>query len=344
MVLRVESLKINFRLEGKECVQAVDDISFTLDQDEYLGIVGESGCGKSTAIKSILRILPPNGEIVSGHIFYKGKDLVSLPLSEMRKIRWKEISMVSQDAMNSLNPVRRIGDQIIEVIRIHENVRKDEALERAEGLFDLVGIEKKRIYDYPHQFSGGMRQRAMIAMALALNPSIIIADEPTTALDVIVQYTILKQISELRKAFKKSMIIITHDVSVVVENCGRVAVMYAGKIMEYGNTKRVFTQPCHPYTIGLKNAFPEIKGPTKDLISIPGELPSLIHPPKGCRFFERCPFGEERCRKEPPPIIEVGPDHFSACHFPERSEEFRNRGKSVSLWDAHDIRKSDGQG
>ena len=343
MLLRVESLKINFGLnDSHESVKAVDDVSFSLDEDEYLGIVGESGCGKSTVIKSILKILPPNGKIISGSIFYKDKDIVPLSLSEMRKIRWKEISMVSQDAMNALNPVRRVGDQIIEAIRTHENVKKSEAIGRVEQLFDLVGIEKKRLQDYPHQFSGGMRQRTMIAMALALNPSIIIADEPTTALDVIVQNAILQQISELRKKFKKSMIIITHDVSVVVENCGRVAVMYAGKFVEYGNTKRIFTQPCHPYTIGLKNAFPEIKGPTKDLISIPGELPSLIRPPKGCRFFNRCPFGEEVCTKESPPLIQVGPDHFSACYFSERSDEFRTLGKSADIWDKQDMRRNDG--
>ena len=333
MLLSVENLKVIFRLKGNESVKAVDNISFTLDEDEYLGIVGESGCGKTTAAKAILKILPPNGEILGGHILFKGRDLIPLTYNEMRKVRWNEISIISQDAMNSLNPVHRVGEQIVEAIRVHRDVKKSMAMERAEELFALVGIEKERLQDYPHQFSGGMRQRSIIAMALALNPSIIIADEPTTALDVIVQDSILQKINDLRKQLEKSMIIITHDVAVVAENCVRVAVMYAGKIIEYGATRTIFTSPYHPYTIGLQNAFPEIKGPLKELINIPGELPSLIHPPIGCRFFDRCPFGKELCRKEEPPLREVEPDHFSACYFPEKSDEFRKLGKSYETWE-----------
>lgn len=333
MTLRVENLKINFRLEEGVDVKAVDNVSFDLGEDEYLGIVGESGCGKSTAIKAILKILPPNGEISGGHIYYKGQDLLSLTYNEMRKIRWKEISIIPQDAMNSLNPVRRVGNQIIEAITTHENIKKKEALQRAVELFALVGIDKGRLQDYPHQFSGGMRQRAIIAMALALNPSIVIADEPTTALDVIVQDLILQKINHLRKQFKKSMIIITHDVSIVAENCSRVAVMYAGQIVEYGMTRAIFTSPFHPYTIGLQNAFPDIKGQIKELISIPGVLPSLIHPPSGCRFFDRCPFGKELCQNKAPLLMEVRPDHFSSCHFPENADEFRKNGRLSETWE-----------
>lgn len=297
-----------------------------------LEIVGESGCGKSTAIKAILKILPPNGEILGGHIYYKGQDLLSVGYEEIRKIRWKEISIIPQDAMNSLNPVRRVGDQIIEAITVHEKVKKWEALQRAVELFALVGIDKARLHDYPHQFSGGMRQRAVIAMALALNPSLIIADEPTTALDVIVQDLILQKINQLRKQLKKSMIIVTHDVSIVAENCDRVAVMYAGQIVEYGRTKTIFTSPFHPYTIGLQNAFPDVRKQIKELISIPGVLSSLIHPPSGCRFFDRCPFGKRLCQDRVPPFMEVQPDHFSYCHFPEEADEFRRVGRLSETW------------
>ena len=326
MLLNVENLKIHFTMKNGSSVKAVDNISFTLDENEYLGIVGESGCGKTTAVKSIIKILPPNGEIVGGHIYFNDRDIVPLSYNEMREIRWKEISIISQD-------VKKVGDQIVEAIRAHESVSKKDAFSRAGELFSLVGIEQNRLIDFPHQFSGGMRQRAMIAMALALNPSIIIADEPTTALDVIVQDSILQQINELRNQFKKSMIIITHDVSVVSENCTRVAVMYAGKFAEYGPTKKVFSSPFHPYTIGLQNAFPDIKGPMKELINIPGELPSLINPPEGCRFFARCPFGKPQCREEEPPFIEIAPGHFSACFFPEQSSEFRKIGRKAETWE-----------
>lgn len=333
MLLRVENLKIDFRLKEGDSVKAVDGISFDLGEDEYLGIVGESGCGKTTLVKAILKVLPQNGEISGGHIYFKDRDLIPLTYNEMRKIRWKEISIISQDAMNSLNPVHRIGDQIVEAIRAHETVKKSEALARAQDLFGLVGIDKDRLRDYPHQFSGGMRQRAVIAMALALNPSLIIADEPTTALDVIVQDLILQKINDLRDRLRKSMIIITHDVSVVAENCKRVIVMYAGKIVENGTTLKAFTSPYHPYTIGLQNAFAQIKGPLKELVNIPGDLPSLIHPPKGCRFFARCPFGKEYCRIEEPALIEVEPHHFSACHFSGKADEFRRLGRSPEIWE-----------
>lgn len=343
MLLRVENLKVSFMMKGGESVKAVDGISFSLNEDEYLGIVGESGCGKTTAIKSIIKILPPNGEIAGGHIYFKEVDLVSLSRAEMRKIRWKEISIISQDAMNSLNPVRRVGDQIIEAIRAHENINRRAAFSRAEDLFKLVGIGKKRLHDFPHQFSGGMRQRTMIAMALALNPSIIIADEPTTALDVIVQDSILQQIKDLRKQYKMSMIMITHDVSLVAENCTRLAVMYAGKIIEYGMTNKILTLPFHPYTIGLQNAFPSIKGKAKELINIPGDLPSLTDPPPGCRFASRCPFEKALCQEDPP-LIEVDLGHFSACHFPESVDEFRDLGKFAKTWEQSHARRRLGQG
>jgi oligopeptide/dipeptide ABC transporter ATP-binding protein len=250
---------------------------------------------------------------------------------EIRKIRWKEISMISQSAMNALDPVYRVGDQIVEAIRAHEPVDRATALERAAGLFEVVGLERKRLRDYPHQLSGGMRQRSIIAMALALNPSLIIADEPTTALDVIVQDQILQQIKELRREWGSAMIFITHDISVIAETCDAVAVMYAGKIMEYGGTVRIFKEAYHPYTLGLQNAFPSIDAHQPQLISIPGFPPSLIDPPEGCRFRPRCPFGAERCLDEPP-ALEVQPGHRVACHFPNRVEEFRQLAPRGETW------------
>ena len=310
-----------------------------IGQNECLGIVGESGCGKTTIVKAVLKILPPNGEIAAGRILYKGTDLVPLTYEEMRKIRWKEISMVTQDALNSLNPVHRVGEQIMEAITTHEEVDSQEVYRRATELFALVGIEPKRFHDFPHQFSGGMRQRAIIAMALALNPSLIIADEPTTALDVIVQDSILQKIYKLRRTLQKAMLLITHDVSVIVENCDSVLVMYAGKIVEQGRTEVIFTTPYHPYTLGLQNAFPSIHGEVRELISIPGAPPNLINPPEGCRFHDRCPFSTDRCQEEEPPLRRVNEDHLSACHYPDRIDEFRKLAKSAETWQ-QDARKA----
>jgi peptide/nickel transport system ATP-binding protein len=331
-VLNLEHLTVQFKTRGKGNLKAVDDVSFQIHDNECLGIVGESGCGKTTIVKAVLKILPVNGEIAGGRILYKGTDLVPLTYGEMRKIRWKEISMITQDALNSLNPVHRVGEQIMEAITTHEEVGSKEAYQRAMKLFALVGIESKRFDDFPHQFSGGMRQRAIIAMALALNPCLIIADEPTTALDVIVQDSILEKIYNLQRALQKAMLLITHDVSVVVENCDSVLVMYAGKIVEQGRTDVIFTAPYHPYTLGLQNAFPSIRGYVRELISIPGAPPNLTDPPEGCRFHDRCPFSTDQCEKEEPPLLKVNNAHFSACHYPDRIDEFRKLAKSAETW------------
>jgi len=331
-LLRIESLSIAFRTRTGQRAKVVDDISFHLGENTCLGIVGESGCGKTTVAKAILKILPPNAEITNGRILFKGRDLVPLSYNEMRRIRWKEISMITQDALNSLNPVHRVEDQIVEALTTHEALSRREASQRAGGLFELVGIERKRLKDFPHQFSGGMKQRAIIAMALALNPALILADEPTTALDVIVQDSILQKMDQLQKTFKNSMILITHDVSIVAENCNWVLVMYAGKIMEYGRTETLLTRPYHPYTLGLQNAFPSIVGGLKHLISIPGAPPNPIQPPSGCRFHERCPFCTDRCREEEPPLLGVEDEHLSSCHFPDRIDEFRKLAGRVEVW------------
>jgi len=264
-----------------------------------------------------LRILPTNGKIVGGKILFKGTDIAKLGEDEIReKIRWKEISIVFQGAMNALNPVYSIGYQIKEAIQLHEPyVTSREALERAKKLFELVGIEPSRINNYPHEFSGGMRQRAMIAMALACNPSILIADEPGTALDVIVQAQVLKLLNELKEKLGLGMILITHDLSIIAETCEKTAIMYAGKIVEHGDVVTLFKEPLHPYTIKLIDAFPDLTAERTRMIAIPGSPPNLLNPPSGCRFHPRCDFAMDVCRKVEPELIEERKGHFIACHL-----------------------------
>ncbi len=331
-MLEVRNLKTYFKTKAGYA-HAVDDVSFTLQPGENFGLVGESGCGKTTAAKSIIKLLPPNGQIMSGQILYNGRDLVPLAPDEMQKVRWKEISMISQSAMNSLDPVYKVGDQIVEAIQAHETVGRGEALDRARDLFRLVGIDAKRLNDYPHQYSGGMKQRSIIAMSLALKPGLIIADEPTTALDVIVQDQILRRIKSLLETHKASMILITHDISVVAEMCDSVAVMYAGKVMELGDVITVFRRPFHPYTLGLQNAFPNVHGAKQDLISIPGSPPKLVNPPSGCRFAARCPFALPLCREQEPAMVQVGPNHTAACHRLDEVEWMRVEATKKENWD-----------
>lgn len=314
-LLEVEGLKTYFTtLSGY--VRAVDGVTFEVERGKATGLAGESGCGKTTTALSILRILPFNGKIIGGKILFKGKDVLKLSEDEYREeIRWKEISIVFQGAMNALNPVYTIADQITEAIMLHEpDVTKKEALERGKKLMELVGIEPSRITNYPHEFSGGMRQRAMIAMALACNPSILIADEPSTALDVIVAAQVLKLLRELKTKLNLGMILITHDLSIIAEICERVAIMYAGKIVEYGDVLTVFKEPYHPYTQGLIGAFPDITGKREKLISIPGSPPDLLNPPSGCRFHPRCKYSKKVCKEEEPAFIEIKERHFIACH------------------------------
>ena len=311
-LLEVRNLKTYFfTLRGS--VRAVDDISFSLERGEALGIVGESGSGKSTLGFSLLRLVPPPGRIVDGSIMLDGIDILRLPEEKMRKeIRWKRISMVFQSALNALNPVKKIGDQIADAIMAHEDISKKDALERAAELLKSVGIDPRRVNNYPHEFSGGMKQRAVIAMALALQPDIVIADEPTTALDVVVQAQILNLFKKLRKEIGMSIILITHDLSLVAEIADKVAIMYAGKIVEIGPSEKIYTEPAHPYTKGLMASIPKIGG-SKELVWIPGVPPDLRNPPSGCRFHPRCPFAMEICRREEPPYFEVGDKHISAC-------------------------------
>jgi len=316
VLLEVKGLKTYFSTLSGD-VKAVDGVTFDIEAGKATGLAGESGCGKTTTALSILRVLPTNGRIVDGKILFKGKDIVRLDEDVVREdIRWKEISIVFQGAMNALNPVYSIGDQIVEAITLHEpDVSKQEALERAGKLMELVGIDASRLSNYPHEFSGGMRQRAMIAMALACNPSMLIADEPSTALDVIVAAQVLRLLRELKKKLNLGMLLITHDLSIIAELCEKTAIMYAGKIMEYGDIVSVFKTPLHPYTQGLINAFPDITAERHQMASIPGTPPNLLNPPKGCRFHPRCKYAMDICKREIPPLIEVKKGHFVACHL-----------------------------
>jgi len=313
-LIEVDHLKTYFDTRSGT-VRAVDDVSWTLEKGESLGLAGESGCGKTTTALSIIRLLPKNGRIVDGHIRYSGKDLATIKESELRRIRWKHIAIVFQGAMNALNPVKRVSWQIAEAIALHDNMSFDEAQGRVVELLELVGINPARKDEYPHEFSGGMRQRVMIAMALACRPKIIIADEPVTALDVMIQAQILELLTKLQKELDLSMILISHDLSVIAQTCNKVAIMYGGKIAEYGPAQEVFLDPQHPYTQGLLRSFPDIYGPRDLPPWIPGQPPNLLEPPDGCRFHERCPLAFAECLVREPPLYETRPGHLASCHL-----------------------------
>lgn len=331
--LEVNNVSIEYETREHGRLRAVDDISFEVREDDIFGLIGESGCGKSTVARAILGLLPQNGHVVNGEIKLYGRDLTELNQQLLNQIRWQEISLISQGAMNALNPVHKISTQIIEAIQNHKDVSESRARERTAELFEVVGLDPDRMDEYPHQFSGGMRQRAYIAMALVHDPSLIVADEPTTALDVIVQDQILKRLKELRDEFDLSILLITHDISVIAETCSRLGVMYSGKLMEYGDLESIFSNTYNPYTLGLKNAFPSLKGEKQDLISIPGEPPDIADLPEGCRFTSRCPFATEDCSTQHPPLEEVGDDHRSACYHHDKASEIREKSKKEKTWD-----------
>ncbi len=315
-VLDVRHLRTEFATEYG-VVKAVNDVSFQLFAGETLGIVGESGCGKSVTMLSILGLIEsPPGRVAGGEVYFEGRDLLKLHTDQLRDISGGKIAMIFQDPMTSLNPVYTVGDQICEAIQIHEHLSAKEATQRAADLLRVVGIPdpKTAQQSYPHQFSGGMRQRVMIAMGLSCNPSVLIADEPTTALDVTVQEQLIKLIQELQAQFKMSIIWITHDLGIVAGIADRILVMYAGKVVESGPAVAIFNQPRHPYTLGLLRSIPRLDGPrTSRLQVISGSPPNLIHPPAGCAFAPRCGYRIERCMTELPPLGDVGGDHCSAC-------------------------------
>lgn len=328
-LLEVNDLHVTYA--GDPDVHAVRGVSFTLEKGETLGIVGESGCGKTTLAQAIMGALPKNGQITGGEILFDGQDVTNLSKRELRKIRWEKMSMISQSAMNSLDPVYRVKDQIREAIQEHRDASDKECYERGRELMELVGIDPDRIEDYPHQLSGGMRQRVIIAMSLALDPDLIIADEPTTALDVIVQEQILYRIKELQRELGNSMMMVTHDISVVAETCDSMVVMYGGEVMEAGDVHEIFDNAHHPYTLGLQNAFPSVEGERRDLTSIPGSPPDLSNPPTGCPFASRCPFSAPECSE---PLQEKEPveGHRVRCHEPVPFEQMRRESREDETW------------
>ncbi len=323
-VLEVKGLRMYYATTEGE-VKAVDGIDFELNEGEVLGIAGESGCGKSSLATTLLKLLPKNATIKEGKLMVDGQDMIQMPDAVVRRdVRWTKVAMVPQGAMNSLNPVFRVGDQITEAILAHSEMSKSEAKARTAELFRLVGIDPSRYRVYPHEFSGGMKQRAMIAMALALQPKVLLADEPTTALDVVVQAGIIRLLISLKEELKMAIILISHDLALVAQMSDKTAIMYAGKFVEYGPSKRVYASALHPYTLGLLRAFADIRKPKQELVSVPGSPPDLVNPPSGCRFNPRCPYAEEVCREKEPPLQEAEEGHFVACHF---WREIQARGK-----------------
>ncbi|KYH23999.1 putative ABC transporter ATP-binding protein [Halalkalicoccus paucihalophilus] len=315
-ILEFNNVDIEYQTRGDNAVHAVNDATFTIDEHDYFGLVGESGCGKSTIADAIVGGLDDNGEISSGTIRYKGTEIQNYSESQFNKeIRWKEISVIPQSSMNSLDPVMKLSQQAVEIAKYHTDLSKAEAIDRLRELFDVVGLSESRIHDYPHQFSGGMQQRAIIAFSLFLQPSLIIADEPTTALDVIMQDQILDHINSLKEEWEISMLMITHDISVVFENCDTMAVMHGGQIAEAGNVVDLFDRPRHPYAILLQNAFPDVRYPDRELAVIEGHPPQLREKPDFCTFADRCPWSIAECYEgaPDPQSVEGDEDHQAWC-------------------------------
>jgi len=313
-LLDIEDLRVYY-FSGEGVAKAVDGVSLFLRKGETLGVVGESGCGKSTLGLSILRLVPYPGKIVSGKIIYEKTNLLSLNNEKMRKLRGKEIAMIFQNPDVSLNPLMKIKDHLVEAILMHEEIDESEATEKAREVLGKVGIAPDRINDYPHQLSGGMKQRIMIALALLLNPKLIIADEPTSSLDVLIQAKILKLLKDLKEEYRLSLILISHDFGIIFEVSDRIAVMYAGHTMETAESVKLYDEPLHPYTQALIKAIPTVTAEKQKLSFIPGAPPSLINPPKGCRFYARCKYATEICKLKEPEMVDVGRDRKVKCHL-----------------------------
>ena len=329
-VLDVDNLTVYYELE-EETVKAVNEISIKLSSGKTLGLVGETGAGKTTVALSLLRLVPdPPGVIKNGKIMVNGNDILNLPLNKLESIRGNDISMIFQDPMTSLNPVFTVGDQIAESISIHEKLNKQQAWDKAMEMLELVGIPASRGVDYPHQFSGGMRQRVGIAIALACNPKILIADEPTTALDVTIQAQVLDMMKDLKEKYQMAMIMITHDLGIVAEICDEVAVMYAGRIVEQGNLDEVFNHTMHPYTEGLFNSLPNVNDRKAELEPIPGLMPDPTNLPQGCAFAERCSYASDKCREKMPVLTTMEGGHKVACvAYEEADFKIRRGNKNV---------------
>jgi peptide/nickel transport system ATP-binding protein len=314
-LLQVEDLQVDYST-GRGIVRAVDHVSFEIYPNEVFGLAGESGCGKSTIAHAITRLIKPPAYISGGEVKFQSNNLLAMNDDELRNFRWEHMSIVFQSAMNSLNPVLSVREQITDVIRMHRQVSKKDAIDRARELLQTVGIDPNRINSYPHQLSGGMRQRVVIAIALALNPELIIMDEPTTALDVVVQKQIIDEIQQLKEQFGFSILFITHDLSLLVEFSDRIGIMYAGELVEVSPARAIFENPKHPYTQRLMNSFPTVTGPRIELRGIPGSPPDLISPPTGCRFHPRCELAiQGLCQQVHPELMTVGANHRAACHL-----------------------------
>lgn len=322
-ILDIEGLTINYETDRGN-VHAVRNLNLKLNYGETLGFVGETGAGKTTTALGIMRLVPSAaGVIKSGRILFEGENLLDKSESEMRRIRGGEIAMIFQDPMTSLNPVISVGKQITEMIRLHKRVTEPQAIKLATEMLEVVGIKRERIHDYPHQFSGGMKQRVGIAIALACEPKLLIADEPTTALDVTIQAQVLELMKKLKKQFNASMLLITHDLGVVADICDKVAIMYAGKVIEYADKQSLFRRHKHPYTTGLFNSVPRLDGEKKELAVIPGLIPDPMDLPSGCAFHPRCQFATEYCSSVDPETTEVSQGHYVACHLAS-AKHFRN--------------------
>lgn len=316
-LLEIKNLEVQY-ITSNATVYAVNGINLSITKGECVGLVGETGAGKTTTALSIISLLPdPPAKITAGEIFFDGKDLLQIGESEMQNIRGNDITMIFQDPMTALNPVKRVGEQIAEVIALHQNCGKTEAMERAKQMLDDVGIQPDRAYEYPHQFSGGMKQRVVIAMALACEPKLLLADEPTSALDVTIQAQVLNMMIELRKKYQMSMLFITHDLGVVVKVCDKVGIMYAGQIIEFGSLEDIYVNPKHPYTKGLFNSIPSLKRKVRRLAPIDGLMPNPAELPAGCKFGPRCPIATEKCSQVEPRATVVSEGHYVRCHICE---------------------------
>jgi peptide/nickel transport system ATP-binding protein len=335
-ILEIEDLSVHY-VTSNGVARAVDGANLVVERGQIVGVVGESGCGKTTLARAIPRVMPNSARIAGGRILFEGEDLLTLGRRRMNAYRWADIAFIPQSAMNSLDPVYRVGRQMSEVLVERGGMDRRAARARSAELFSMVGIETGRLDDYPHQFSGGMRQRVAIALALALRPKLVIADEPVTALDVVVQRQVLDVLRQLQAELNLSVILVTHDISVVAYLCDAVVVMYAGQVVETGTCDDVLARPDHPYTMGLCNAFPDLARSQGKLVPIEGAPPSLLDPPEGCRFAPRCPFVIERC-EEAPPLAETRPGHRAACWRSGEAAGLRLRASDTDTWEGIGMR------